>query len=327
MTSALIEEINTTLEETADRNTTPTWPEDPEVIKDLREQTTSDQATIKAGIRLMNQQKAYIRRLLGWSPELSEKEMKKLVSDSEKVHKNILKGGDGDGDKLPEDLQGIAVMAKPFVIALQQAKEPLSRCQKRIEKEMVRLVKEASADHVWEWMLDIKGFGPLSLARIIGNAGALSNYANPGKLWKRFGLAPYKGRAMATWVSKVNSRDPEDKLTREEWITAGYSPKRRAVMHVIGDTMIKKSSYLRDTYDARKAYEKARDPEMSDGYAHMRALRYMQKRLLRDLWRQWVGQTEPYVWTPEDELGEDGLISGLTSFSEATALDEMAATE
>ena len=64
--------------------------------------------------------------------------------------------------------------------------------------------------------------------------------------------------------------------------------RRRSAIWTIGDSLIKQNEDgYRAVYDERKQYEKARDPEMSKMYAHRRAQRYMEKRLLRDLWRAW----------------------------------------
>jgi hypothetical protein len=77
-------------------------------------------------------------------------------------------------------------------------------------------------------------------------------------------------------------------------------------MFVIGDTMLKKRSTYRDLYDERKIYEqekaraagltiapaakipaKRKHEFISEGVIHLRSKRYMEKRLLRDLWVAW----------------------------------------
>lgn len=148
----------------------------------------------------------------------------------------------------------------------------------------------------------IKGFGKRSLAVIVAEAGDLSGYANPGKLWKRMGLAPIqKGD-----VTKAGSTWRKGGLNAEEWTEAGYSMKRRATMFVIGDVLIKNQGSYRDIYLARKEYERqqaaargltvvpaAKIPKknagefMSDGHIHRRAQRYMEKRFLMELWVAW----------------------------------------
>jgi hypothetical protein len=77
-------------------------------------------------------------------------------------------------------------------------------------------------------------------------------------------------------------------------------------MFVIGDNLVKGKSAYRAVYDERKVYERqkaqaeglkvapsAKIPKekhaeyRSEGHSHLRAKRYMEKRLLRDLWRAW----------------------------------------
>ncbi|KKL16465.1 hypothetical protein LCGC14_2495310, partial [marine sediment metagenome] len=135
---------------------------------------------------------------------------------------------------------------------------------------------------------NIRGFGRPSLAQIIAEAGDLSNYEGPAKLWSRMGL----GLAI-------------DGSTRYE----GRSPRRRSVMHVIGTNFLRAGGPYKELYDERKAYEqtkpscgkKLKKADGSEGgicktpgaecckpgHIHNRTLRYVEKRLLRDLWRVW----------------------------------------
>jgi hypothetical protein len=164
--------------------------------------------------------------------------------------------------------------------------------EKAREKPMVALVKQLP---VYKWAADVRGFGALGLGQIIAEAGDLSLYANPAKLWSRMGvgLGP-----------NVTTREPGS--TRYE----GRSPRRASVIHVIADSMLKGAEgEWRAVYDDRKAYEqtkpaclrpiktggvcKATDAECCRaGHIHNRALRYLGKRLLRELWRAWRGATQ-----------------------------------
>lgn len=126
---------------------------------------------------------------------------------------------------------------------------------------------------VSEWAAAVRGAGELNLGLIIGETGDLSLYANPAKLWKRMGLAVMAdGRAHR----------------RVKGEQTGYSPLRRTIMHNLGECLLKlNDGEYRASYDQRKAYELSRDPEMKPIIAHKRALRYMEKRFLRNLWREW----------------------------------------
>jgi hypothetical protein len=120
----------------------------------------------------------------------------------------------------------------------------------------------------------------LSLAAIVGEAGDLSNYANPAKLWKRLGLA----------VMPDGTR--QRRVTGVEGLEHGYSPARRSVVWNIGACIVKAGGPLKAVYDARKVYETPRVE--TKGHAHNRAQRYVEKRFVRDLWIAWrrVGAAE-----------------------------------
>lgn len=176
------------------------------------------------------------------------------------------------------------------------------------EKNLTKLAQRLPVYEVF--VVPLTGFGAIGLAQIIGEAGAgLENYSEPCKLWRRFGLHVYNGRAFATWKSIGG-------LSAGEWTTAGYCPRRRSVMYVITDSLLKKDNRYRALYLARKEIERAKAvaaglivcpaaqiPKgvkdatqtifipapgyMSLGHINARATRWIGKRLLKDLWRAW----------------------------------------
>src|SRR5262245_27170246 len=92
------------------------------------------------------------------------------------------------------------------------------------EKAMEKLAKQLP---VYPWLEAIRGAGALGLATIVAEAGPLTKYANPQKLRKRLGYAPYHGFAGSTW--KRESWRPRT-LTKEEWIANPFSGQRYALM-------------------------------------------------------------------------------------------------
>ncbi len=127
----------------------------------------------------------------------------------------------------------------------------------------------------FDWCASVHGFGELGFAQILAEAGDLSVYANPAKLWKRFGLAVLDGEA-------------QRRARGAKGIEHGFSPRRRAVMHCVGDAIVRagKGPY-RELYDTYKAAHAEQHPDLSAGHVHKRAMRYAEKRLLRDLWARW----------------------------------------
>lgn len=153
----------------------------------------------------------------------------------------------------------------------------------RLEAEN-RLKKLAPQLPVWPFVEAVHGFGALGLTQIVAEAGDLANYANPAKLWKRFGLAVINGGR-------------QRRVTGEEALLHGYSPQRRSLMFVIGESLLKKKNRYYDLYRARKEIERAKAPDATKMAHHRRAQRYVEKRLLRDLWRAWRN-------LPLDELAQ-----------------------
>lgn len=89
--------------------------------------------------------------------------------------------------------------------------------------------------------------------------------------------------------------------SKDDWIDHGYNRQRRSRMWNIGDALIKsnRDGRYRTIYLARKEYEITRDPEMQPIKAHRRAQRYMEKRLLRDLWRAWRDERRAILHLPD----------------------------
>lgn len=253
-----------------------------ETIIGIRQVYRQRQDLLNAHKSLTLQIKAICRRYCGGSK-----------TDADKVYRALMAGEES------ADVIGVAAQC-------------LLSSRDVINKEMLKAAKECEREaktlHVAPFVLETPGFGFLGLAQIVGEAGDLSLYGNPGKLWKRFGLAPFKGKAPSQWRVRGG-------LSKDEFERMGYSPRRRSVCYVIGDSLIKKQGPYRDVYLARKAYLIARaigegkrvlpaakitkaDAAncVSDIHIHRAAQMYMEKRLLRNLWRVWrggSGETQP----------------------------------
>jgi hypothetical protein len=199
---------------------------------------------------------AYLRTQLGWRTDLPEKQRNKIAAAARKIIK------DGDNHN---------------VAAAEASCAPWAPIEFAHKTEMERL---AVLLPVWaSFGKDIRGFGPMCLAMVVAEAGDLSNYPTHSTLWKRLGLAVFEGRRQGDPV--INTAD--------EWIRHGYNRVRRSQIFNIGDALIKQNGVgrYRTIYLNRKAYELAREPDMRPIKAHRRAQRYMEKMLIRDLWRAW----------------------------------------
>ena len=219
------------------------------IIAEIREQWRRRQAWHRAEKSLTLQAKALCRRLA----EGGDK------GEADRIYRAALgKGSHPMGE--------VALLA---MLPLDDARRGIERHRKAVEK---RLSKLAEALPVAPWVKGTRGVGLASLAAIVGEAGDLSNYANPAKLWKRMGLAVM----------------PDGRQRRISGVAAldhGYSPARRSVMWNVGACIVKAGGPLKAVYDARKLYEAER--VKTKMHAHNRAQRYVEKRFLRELWSVW----------------------------------------
>ncbi len=228
---------------------------DPTLTSAIRESWLRRQAWHRAEKALTLQAKAICRRLVGGDKTLAERLYKATTG------------------KTDHDLKGTAFLAIAPLVA---ARDAIEAERLGIEKHIVKLGAQTP---LAEFVKATHGVGMLSLAGVIGEAGDLGLYANPAKLWKRMGLAVMPDGQRQRRVGGVEAMDH------------GYSPKRRSLVWTIGDCFVKAGGPYREVYDARKAYEVARVDEEGKPFrpivCHLRAKRYAEKRLLRDLWRHW----------------------------------------
>lgn len=222
---------------------------DAATIDEIREQWRRRQAWHRAEKSLTLQAKALCRRLAGGDKAEAEK---------------LFRAAYGKGE---HPLADIALAA---TFPLVEARDGVAKHRVAVER---RLAKLAKALPVAPWIQGVRGVGMASLAAIVGEAGDLSAYSNPAKLWKRLGLA----------VMPDGTR--QRRVSGDAALDHGYSPARRSVVWNIGACIVKAGGPLKLIYDARKAYELER--VATKGHAHNRAQRYVEKRFVRDLWIAW----------------------------------------
>jgi hypothetical protein len=238
---------------------------------------------------------------LGYHNDMGEAERTRLAKEAQALYKAAL---DGTGDAALVD---VAVSNAAAVATFEDY-------QKAQEKALTKLVKRLP---VYEWATAIRGLGDVSLGIIVGEAGDIGRFSNPAKLWKRMGLG---------LVGDNRQGNPGANASADDWIAHGYNKKRRSVMWNIGVSLLRSQSGeqpgpYRIVYDAKKADYSERveatvdlpakvgnrlNPEKwTPGRAHNAAQRYLEKRLLRNLWQAWraaISVEEPGAPSPHAEL-------------------------
>lgn len=232
---------------------------DPATIAELREQWRRRQAWHRAEKSLTLQSKALCRRLAGGE-----------IKDADKLYRAAL----GKGE------HPMAEIAFAAMFPLIEARDGVAKHRAAVEKRLVKLAKLLP---VAPYVESVRGVGLASLAAIVGEAGDLSNYSTPAKLWKRFGLA-------------VMDDGRQRRVAGAAALDHGYSPSRRSVMWNVGSCIVKAGGPLKEAYDARKLIEATKVE--TKAHAHNRAQRFVEKRFLRSLWVEWnrsAGTTEDVV--------------------------------
>lgn len=178
-----------------------------------------------------NRLRAVVAGRIGYRSGMEEKERAKKVKEAADIIKAVIKGKE-PAVKLTQDDRQFIEVSLVGISAFNGMKE-------EFEKQMLALAKQLP---VTEWVRakEQRGYGLLFLAITIGETGDLAGYANPGKVWRRMGCAPWtfdgKTRMGATWKG-----GREGRLPAEEWEKFGYSPRRRSIAYLIGEGLMKQN--------------------------------------------------------------------------------------
>jgi hypothetical protein len=272
-----------------------------ELVKNIVTLARRRKFAIKVQQKIDRALESYIRRnFTDWKPTESEairaeynKKVAAMIKEARAVYK---KAANGSGEivqtDLPHDL--LTIVQKTDI-----ARGPMDE----VRDDSTAGIEELAAQlPVAPWVESIPGAGILGLALIVAEAGPLDNYANPEKLWKRLGFAPYDGHAGSTW--KRETWRPR-KLDKEEWIANPFSGERYATMYTIALWLVNKqwisaakagadeghpNGRYGEVYAARRIRTEISHPEWTPGHRRQDGLRIAFKQFLVDLWEQWVDQ-------------------------------------
>lgn len=245
---------------------------------------------IKSQSRIDRSTESFIARMLGYHTGLEEKERKRIFDTASRMRRTVEKGDGEDQSTGDSHASIVLTVSRPLIIGSALARQHFDEYRGAVEK---RMKANARLLPGWEFVKGVRGVGELGLAVIVGEAGDLSNYANPAKLWKRLGLAVLDGVRQGGLASSAKA---------EDWIAHGYSPQRRAQVWSMFDDVMFRSQWGRDPGEGEDVPTHARGPygqvyarekekklalEWTKGHAHNHARRLMTKEFIKDLWVAW----------------------------------------
>jgi len=203
-----------------------------------------------------------------------EVQFEKIKTQAMKVYKSV------KDQTLNEVAAGVRqlelLMLAQDLVPLREHARAMDGLKSLLVKDMVALAKTLPYA---EWWAGQDGLAIPGLALVIGAAGRpLPDYRDHSALWKRFGLG---------LVGEERQRKCKD---AEKALAHGYDPIRRSMIWRVAQAAIfagkRKDSRLYQTYAAEKTKQEELHPELKPIVRHMRAHRYVAKRILRDLYRE-----------------------------------------
>lgn len=216
-----------------------------------------------------------IRRHLGWDADLPEKDRKDIAKKAAALMESAL-----DKDKMG----GVESWITELAFTCEQSCEPFDKSLSVVEKEMLSVIKDVPPTAL-EYVDSVKGFGRKTMAIIIGEAGDLNNYKNPGKLWKRLGLAPKSEYAMSDGGKHMVPRQRRSQV----WACLGACLLRGndGIYRAAYDR--KKAEYLKRA-ETEEHWQFKGKPHVN--HCHLAAHRYMEKLAVKHLWQAWRGHIQ-----------------------------------
>lgn len=314
------------------------------IIYRIRRLHREDAFAIQQQTRTVNAALAYIRNVIGWSGYMPEAERDAVAKRARAIYAALGKGEllDGEDGEIAEMVRPVVMLSletlRPWQELREGVKQDNGRYKGGVEREMARLAKILPGA---AFVASVPGFGWLSFARIVGEAGDVGSYPKKGHLWKRMGLAVMDG---------VRQGGLSKGASAEAWIEHGYSGKRRSVMFVIGESLVKAQGPYRALYLERLAVEHGnavaagltpattgkatveswatrglpaltlvkkpeKDAHRSAKHMHNRAKRWIEKRLLRDLWQAWRAE-EAISGPPKGPAASSSPPAGIAAAAE-----------
>lgn len=279
---------------------------------------------------------AGLARQLGYHTKLPEAEGKALFRRVAVLRKAVVT--EDQLAVLSERERAVAKVWLPLILQTEASRLGWDGQRNAIETAMRELARQLP---VWEWAASIRGFAPLGLAIIVGeacgpDAAELGDYHSHQNLCKRLGIGVVDGHRQGS---------PGKGATPEDWVREGYAPARRAEIWTILDYSLRNAQWRNDKVDDAGVVLREGGPQgvygaiyvrqvaeyQARGWPHAKkaAARFMAKALIRDLWRAWrrygdfAEGERAERWAPKGHTGRAPALGEAENFAEG---EEVAAS-
>lgn len=208
------------------------------------------------------------------------------------------------------DAGKISVDEHDYIISVLTVGRENEKIEARYRGRMLEYVKSEPVYR--DFLLRVRGIGPVLAANLIKEFGYCERYDTPSKLWSHTGNSVVSGLAPR----------------RKAGVKASYNPKLRTLTWKVSDCLMKSNKgYYRGVYDSERERLEGRvyaegdlvrsygkpyqheDTKLRKGHAHAMALRKMRKLFLSHYWvasRELIGLPvrEPFA----ERLGHGSIV-------------------
>lgn len=231
--------------------------------------------------------KAFLRTTLGWRADQTPTERKCIAAEAAAIYAGLCLGNSVKSPAL--DHGGLE-----YVLMHVVSRQPWLAGEKAATKQIAKIAATLPAA---DFVESVRGFGMASFGGLIGQCGDLAQYRSPAPIWYRLGLAPKDAYPLSDAGVRMYPG------TRRAWSFAN-----------IGANLLRaKSPGYYERYAERK--EACLALGRTKIHAHRDAMKVMEKRLVRDLWRAWraakVGLTSIDQMPPTETLPHPATLAML----------------
>ena len=211
---------------------------------------------LKSRIMVANRLQATVAGTLGYESGMTEAQRAKKMKEATKLIKVIdakHKAGEAQGG-----IASIVINTLPSIKGFNAEVIELDKLMEKMTKQLPMVD--------WVHQPAQRGVGLKSLGVIIGETGDLHNYSTVSKVWRRMGLAPITKNGEthmgSTWRGRKNG---QTKLNAREWQDGKYNPRRRAIMFVVGENLVRQNGLGGNGDKSSDTEPGIADPDLSSG--------------------------------------------------------------